>query len=303
MSANLDGFLGWTTLRWPAGSLDAKAERLHHVNGICHLNRGRKASSIRSVAGERGKVHIGQGIAGIRRDRFLRKSFYCLSDESSGKFFIGVQPYEERYLEDYTRMRKRIGLKKNLGWKEVQDLQRVFKRGGIWENYPAEGFTLIAAELKVGEEDQRLDMLYLGSEGELLPCELKIGGEAKDTHGQLIRYMSDLFYQKLDLDWVRTAHEKFVSSIKNDVAKKLQRGTFETFLGDNKLGDKPIRLLPQSGLMMDESFKPQCRQAVRYLNDVCGFSIRLIRVETFVSDDWSPEQKDFMLRIDFTEDE
>ena len=117
----------------------------------------------------------------------------------------GIQPYDDKYWNDYHTLRRKISLK-DLGWEEVNHFQRLIKGADLWETFPAVGLTLVDAEFKGGDENQRIDLLYLRNDGGLLPCELKIGGTAKDSHGQLIRYMADLSFQTLGapVKWAST---------------------------------------------------------------------------------------------------
>jgi hypothetical protein len=52
---------------------------------------------------------------------------------------------------------------------------------------------------------------------------------------------------------------------------------------------------------MDEDFKPQLLEAVRYLNKCCGFSIRLIQIEAFVANAWNRNMEEYGFRMDFTD--
>ena len=70
-----------------------------------------------------------------------------------------------------------------------------FRGANIWPDFPEKGYRLVGVEFKAGDEEQRVDILYIRDDGALLPCELKIGGTSRDTHGQLIRYIADLQFQ------------------------------------------------------------------------------------------------------------
>jgi len=202
---------------------------------------------------------------------------------------------------DYACLKRCIKLKKDLGWKEPKQLISIFRRGNIWQDFPAKGYTLVGADFKLGDENQRVDILYIRNDGGLLPCELKIGGESRDTHGQLIRYIADLHFQEVNLTWVKEYHQKFLSKISDQFAEHVQHYTFDKFITENGIEDRFVRVLPKSGVIMDEDFKPQLLKAVRYLNEYCGFSIRLIQIETFIADDWNKEMKEYIFRIDFTD--
>ena len=156
----------------------------------------------------------------------------------------------------------------------------------------------MGAETKPGDEEQRVDLLYLRDDGGLFPCELKIGGESKDTHGQLIRYMADIAFQTVNIPYIR----KLRATIEKwDTGLGVSKEKFEGFLESNRIDDKFLRLLPKTGLIIDEGFPSQLLKAVRFLNADCGFSIRLIELQTFVDENWDASQDDYLARIDFVE--
>ena len=232
----------------------------------------------------------------------MSKSIYFIKDSNMPyDFMFGIEPSSLRESwADYACLKRRIGLKADLDWGEDQ-LKTVLRQGNIWQDFPAKGYTLVGAEFKLGDEDQRVDILYIRNDGGLLPCELKIGGKSLDTHGQLIRYIADLYFQDVNFTWVQKYHQKFLGTILNSATMHIQDDTFEKFISDNRIKDRWIRILPKSGVIMDEYFKPQLLKAVRYLNDYCGFSIRLIQIETFIADNWNNEMEDYRFRIDFTD--
>jgi len=231
----------------------------------------------------------------------MTRSLYCLNDPNVGGIAFGVKPYDVKYWQQYGTMKRRVGLKADLRWREVQHLQNVIRKSDIWEDFPAKGYTLVAAEVKAGDEDQRIDVLYIRNDGALLPCELKIGGESLDTHGQLLRYIADLQFQPVNLAWIREYHQGFIESIDSEAARKLHSDKFSKFLSANAIEDRFVRLLPKSGVIMDENFKPQILKAIRYLNGYCGFAIRLIQIETYVDDAWQEDMEDYLFRIDFVD--
>ena len=202
--------------------------------------------------------------------------------------------------EDYARMKILVGLKNDFGWKEDQ-IKQVLRRANIWSDFPEKGYRLVGVEFKAGDEEQRVDILYIRDDGALLPCELKIGGTSLDTHGQLIRYIADLQFQDINLNWVRNYHKKFLDTITDKATESIHGEGFEDFLTSNDIKDRLVRILPKTGIIMDEGFKLQLLKAVRYLNEYCGFSIRLIQIETFVDDNWNSDMAEYKFRIDFTD--
>jgi hypothetical protein len=194
-------------------------------------------------------------------------------------------------------------LKADLNWAEVKDLQQMFSGAGIWDNFPVQGLRFICAELKAGDEDQRIDLLYLRNDGGLYPCELKIGGESKDSHGQLIRYIADLSYQVIDAEWLKTKIVEYLlrKKVVREQDHLIEKQSLEEYLTNNHITDRHLRLINNAGLIIDENFPPQMLQAVRYLNEHCGFSIRLLQIEAFVAEDWKPELPFYLVRIELTE--
>ena len=226
----------------------------------------------------------------------MSKSLYYCQDPCFGPFW-GIKPYSEKWTE-YHGLCRQVSLKDDLNWREVQQLQPVIAKSNLWKDFPASGLELVGAETKSGDEDQRLDLLYLREDGGLFPCELKTGGKSKDTHGQLIRYMADLAFQQVDISYIRALRGKIE---KWDTGLGISKEKFEEFLSLNNIQDKFLRLLPRSGMIIDEGFPSQLLKAVRFLNSDCGFSIRMIELQAFVGEEWDVSQNDYLMRIDFVE--
>ena len=123
------------------------------------------------------------------------------------------------------------------------------------KNFPAMEYTLVRAEFKAGDEDQRLDLLYLRNDGALLPCELKIGGKDRDTVGQLLRYVADLYFQTVDLEWLRRQHDQLVDTFgfKKGI-DDIFRSDFDRFITENAIESRHVRFLPRAGVIIDEDF-------------------------------------------------
>ncbi|UJS15953.1 MAG: hypothetical protein L3J17_08465 [Candidatus Jettenia sp.] len=228
----------------------------------------------------------------------MATSLFFLKDPQAGISF-GIKPYSDKCWTTYYTLRRRISLKDDLGWREMEHFQHILCGADMWTSFPAVGLTLVDAEFKGGDEDQRIDLLYLRDDGGLLPCELKIGGTSKDTHGQLIRYMADLGFQKLDMAFLTQRREHFISKFTDSVTIHVHTEKFTKFIEEYQITDKFIRLLPQAGILIDEGFPSQLVKAVRFLNHSCGFAIRMLRVEAFVADDWTPESTEYFMRLDF----
>lgn len=227
--------------------------------------------------------------------------FFLKHKDPQVEMTYGIKPYSDKFWNDYYTLRRRVCLKRDLRWVEPKDFQGILRGADMWTGFPAVGLTLVDAEFKGGDENQRIDLLYLRDDGGLLPCELKIGGESKDSHGQLIRYMSDLAFQNVNMEYLNQRNQRFVAKFTDPVTIDIHTDKFQNFVEEHKITDKFIRLLPQAGILIDEGFPPQLVKAVRFLNQLCGFSIRMLRVETFVADTWTAEADEYYMRLDFVD--
>jgi hypothetical protein len=173
----------------------------------------------------------------------MPSTLYFLKDDALSGFTgfaaksWALKPDGKATYDDYAALTRKIGLKADFGWREVQNLQRVFSEAGIWTDFPAAGLKFVTAETKSGDEDQRIDILYLRDDDGLYPCELKIGGHSRDTHGQLIRYISDLHYQKVDRDWIISQRLEYIKrkGVISEQEQNSERESFQT--NSTSLGD------------------------------------------------------------------
>ena len=245
----------------------------------------------------------------------LLGSLYFIEDPNIGPVF-GIRPYDARHGGKYRGLSRRIRLSADLGWREVEHVQTMLRKSDIWGDFPFEGATLVRHEFKPGDEDQRIDLLFIRSDCTLYPCELKVGGTSKDTHGQLLRYLADLHFTP---DWtvakVRERHAAFMGSIKTPMpglsveagagslvtARHVLDDEFNEFLARHELHDGDAVGLYRGGALIDEEFPAQLVTAVRYLNDECAFDIRLVKLEAFTEDDWTPEASEMWMRIDLVD--
>lgn len=239
----------------------------------------------------------------------MAKHLYLLKDNAlaasngGSPFIFGVKPTVKGTYDDFFTLDRKISLKADLKWGEVSRLQHVFRGAEIWDNFPAEGLRLIFAELKAGDEDQRIDLLYLRDDGGLYPCEIKIGGTSLDSHGQLIRYISDLHYQTINSQWLIDARLRYLKNegVADSRGFDIATQKLRDFLSTKGIEDRHIHLLRNAGIIVDEEFKSQVLKTVRYLNEQCGFSIRLLRLDAFAAKDWNLDQREFRVRIDIVE--
>lgn len=165
------------------------------------------------------------------------------------------------------------------------------------------GLKFISAELKGGVENQRIDILYIRDDGGIYPCELKLGAKEKDVHGQLIRYIADLYYESTDLKWLTEQRLKYLrkQKVNDERENELDIAKLRKYIQDKQIDTHNIRPVLNSGLIVDEGFKPQMLKAVRYLNEQCGFSIRLLKIAAYVDEKWSINKRNYLMRIDVEE--
>jgi hypothetical protein len=230
----------------------------------------------------------------------MKRSIYFIKDPK-GSLTFGAKPYSDVYTPQYASMKRPVSLKNDLGWFEKEHMQNILRKADCWEDFPAPGHCLVRSEFKAGEEDQRLDMLYLRDDASIFPAELKIGGTSLESHGQLIRYIADLHSKKINLEWLRKQNTEFLKSIDDLTARGLHQARFTAFLASHHLIDKPVKLLPKSGIIIDEAFPSPLQTAVHYLNKVCGFEIRLIQLRAYVADSWKSSDLEWMYRVDLVE--
>jgi len=253
----------------------------------------------------------------------MAKHLYILKDEAlagskkGDPYVFGIKTTGKGSDDDFYALNRQISLKHDLKWGEVSHLQKIFCKAEIWENFPAENLKFICAELKLGEENQRIDLLYLRDDGGLYICELKIGGTSLDAPGQLIRYIADLHNQPVNIEWVCDKRLKYLGSDKEQCiivpspeegedtsaqqSREFNREKMITFFSEKGIADRDVHLIKNEGIIVDEGFKSQVITTVRHLNEQCGFSIRLLRLDAFVAEDWSLEQPEFRVRIDVVE--
>ena len=152
--------------------------------------------------------------------------------------------------EDYACLNRRIGLKKDLGWRE-KHLKHLLCQGNIWQDFPTKGYTMVGCEFQPGGEDQRVDILYIRNDGGLLLCELKIGGKSLDAHGQLIRIVEQ----------ANIAHHVIDNSFKLKMEELTHRrivlvGFYETVNAElERLHIERVKVLEMAQLAQQKSFE------------------------------------------------
>jgi len=226
------------------------------------------------------------------------KSLFLIEDQEIGLNF-GVQPYDQRHLGKYMGFTKPVDVREDLGWREKEHLQNILVKTDFWDDFPLADARLVSWELKSGDEDQRIDMLYLTSTLELVPVELKLGGKSRDTHGQLLRYVADLHFSPWTMSRIRLEHGEYAREIQSEIVRLRAREAFASFTGKLACSDSTVVPVRRGGVIIDTAIPSQVRTAVRYLNQQCGFSISMLEMQCFTDDGWTPGAAELWMRIDF----
>lgn len=237
-----------------------------------------------------------------------RGTSFTLPDAASGSpaketveenTVFGVKPHSAKDQARYEAMTRRASLTEDVDWNEAK-LQAILRKADFWEGFPLSDAVLVRTEFKPGDVDQRIDMLFLTSAAELVPCELKIRGDYPDSHGQLIRYIADLTLDPWDLQRLLAAHQEYVSKITDETILDVIRAKFATFIAANtKIPPSRPLAVRAGGFIMDVEFKPATQLAVRYLNEHLGMKIELIKVTTYVEDAWRADADERLMKVVF----
>ena len=245
----------------------------------------------------------------------LISSIHLLQDET-GEIWFGIRPFAGRRGTEPGTLTKPVNLKKDLGWREVEHVQNILQKSDVWGSLPFSDTALVQYERKFGEEDQRIDLLYLRSDRHLYACELKIGGKAKDTHGQLIRYIADLrSTHPWSMKKVQYLHKEFLERPRKGMPElpeeaekdslrltvRLYEEKFNAFVSAHGLSDVDEVPVYKGGMIIDEDFPSQLVTAVRFLNAECDLDIRLVKLSAHTTEDWSPDDAETWLRLDLVE--
>jgi len=119
------------------------------------------------------------------------------NQENSTDEYEDLDDYKDDYYDtyfpkseylDYEELNTETSLKKiNFTEKVWQNIMIYFDNK---YNFPAKNLCLVSIEESNEDSLQRVDLLYIRSDGKLLPAEIKISDNGRDVHGQLIRYMA-----------------------------------------------------------------------------------------------------------------
>lgn len=205
---------------------------------------------------------------------------------------------------EHDSLNKPVSLKRDLQWGEIANLQKVMKQADFWTNFPEPGLHLISAEVQAGDEPQRIDLLYVNENGGVFPCELKVGGEDPDTHGQLIRYIADLDSQQISEKWIEAQREAYFRRKTKDRVQQSMEVFIDWVEFKRKLPENlEFRVIKKYGIIIDEEFPSKLIRAVKYLNEQAGFCLRLIRAQAYVAEDFVSVSEPHLMRLDFEEQE
>ena len=219
----------------------------------------------------------------------MRTLYFYQDGETTLSF--GVNPPLEEDRRIYDSMSREISLKKDLDWKERTNIQNIIVKADIWDNFPFNNTTLIAAEIVLDEYNQRVDLMYLTNSGGVLLCELKIGGSSKDVVGQLLRYIAEMSTIDMNLDWIRSKVSRFnnVSLNNLEYLSNLHCRKLEKFIRDNDIQN--VNLDWYHGVFIDENPDKRALLALKFLNDNSDFSFQAYSIQMLTTEDWHKDKE------------
>lgn len=209
---------------------------------------------------------------------------------------IGIRPYSESKRELYENLDTPVNLKDDLNWKEVRDLLAIIRGADMWDDFPIAGHTLIAADQKFGQKNQRLDLLYMNTSAELIAGELKIGGTETDTHGQLIRYIADIQQEEISWDWIYEQRNKYLRRLP-EITSDIESEKFERFRNRMAPSIKP-RFNANKGFILDEFFKSPLTTSLEFLRVTASLDFRAIKISAFGEPDLTFTDPRIYLRLE-----
>lgn len=160
------------------------------------------------------------------------------------------------------------------------------------DTFPAKNLCLISAEVSNESSLQRVDLLYLRSDGKILPAEIKVSDNGRDVHGQLIRYMAGFSKDKFSI-------EKITDMAKNKLKQNL--ANLEDFIDKHRIDDESISILETTGLVICEKFHNDTITAIRYLNEKTQIDIKMFDIDLIVSHKWEKNDDKFIFKIELNE--
>ncbi len=224
------------------------------------------------------------------KKKFLKKSKTDTVDEDEFYEECFEEHFPKSDYEDFEGLTKEGDLKEiNFDENAWQDIMIFFDN---YSNFPAKNLCIISAEESNEDSQQRVDLLYLRSDGKILPAEIKISDNGIDAHGQLIRYMAGFDQDEFSVDSIlKTARKKVPENIK----------IIEEFIKEHDITDKKVMALETTGLLICEKFHKDTITAIRYLNEKTNIDIKMFDIDIFVSDKWDISLDKFLFKAELNE--
>lgn len=192
--------------------------------------------------------------------------------------------------DDYADLSNKVDLK-DIGFNEKvwQNIMIYFDH---YTNFPAKNLCIISVEESNKDSLQRVDLLYLRSDGRIIPAEIKVSDNGRDAHGQIIRYMAGFSDDTFTIDTILdNANKKIPSNIKH----------IEKFIDNNSLYNKQLIPIDTSGILICERFHPDTLKAIRYLNEKTNLDIKMFDMDVYVKYNWNKDTKRFIFKIELNE--
>lgn len=228
-------------------------------------------------------------------DLMLKQKYNELSEEDERSFSEFEDDYIDEYFPDsdyfhYAELSKKASLRDIcFNEKKWQDIMVYFDRS---YNFPAKNLCLVSIEESNDNSMQRVDLLYLRSDGRVIPAEIKISDNGKDVHGQIIRYMAGFAEDEFDIaSIIQKAKNKIPSNIK----------TIMSFIDNNNLHNKKIVPIDTSGILICENYHIDTITAIRYLNEKTNLDIKMFDIDLLVASNWNKDTERFIFKIQLNE--
>ncbi|MBD3276684.1 MAG: hypothetical protein GF388_00135 [Candidatus Aegiribacteria sp.] len=199
---------------------------------------------------------------------------------------IGIKPAFDEDKPVYDSLNRKLSIQSDLCWHERRDMQNVIAKADFWGGFPFDDCQLVAAEIYLEIFMQRIDFLYLTNEGKVQVCELKLGGKEKDTVGQLFRYIEELSYHNIDLNWIKSKAAKYRAVSVDSFKFKFDRHCKKliTYIHENDITS--IELDECTAAIIDEDPDHRALLGAQGANRM-GKDIHVYSMEMLSSDNWA----------------
>lgn len=214
-------------------------------------------------------------------------SFEDENAEENWKLFVNKY-FPKTDINTYAYLSNKINLSDiNFNEKSWQYIMMFFDSSFFSEN-----LCLVSVEQSNEGSDQKVDLLYLQSDGKILPAEIKTSNNGRDVHGQIIRYIAGFHGENFTID-------KILKMAKRKIPENI--GNINDFIKKNNINENKIELLEKTGLVICENFHNDTTIAIKYLKEIASINIKMFRIELFVEEEWDKEINRFIYRIDLNE--